>query len=169
VASVYQEFDQRMVDAVIDRHLEREGALLPVLQELQRECGWLSPEVLTRVAQRFKVPPSKVYGVASFYTLFSTTPKGLHVIKVCESTPCHTVGAQAVIKELESQLGVKVGATTQDGLFTLELTSCLGVCGVGPVMEIDGEVFGNLTPGDIAGILDKYRAVSAAQTKEAGR
>lgn len=164
-----QKPDPSRVNKIIDKHIQKQGALMPVLQDLQKELGWLSPEVLTIVAQRFKVPPSKVYGVASFYTLFSTTPKGRHIIRVCENAPCHVVGASAIIKELERQLGVKVGETTPDCLFTLELTSCLGVCGVAPVIDIDGEVYGNLKPSDIASILDKYRVACEALPKEAGQ
>jgi NADH:ubiquinone oxidoreductase subunit E len=149
------------VDEILDRHKDKPGPLMPVLQDLQKELAWLSPEVLTRVAQRLDIHPSKVYGVASFYTLFATKPKGRHIVRICENAPCHVLGAPAVMREVERAAGAKMGETTQDGAFTLEFTSCLGVCGVGPVMEIDGEVFGNLTPAQVPAILGRFREMAA--------
>lgn len=155
--------DIRKVDEIIDKYKDKPGPLMPVLQELEREFRYLGPDVLMRVARRLDIPPSKVYGIASFYTLFSLEPKGRYVISICQDAPCHVLGAQAVIKELEKQLGIGMGQTTPDRLFTLEHTSCLGVCGVGPVIEINGEVFGNLTPTQIPAILAKYREKAPAE------
>jgi NADH:ubiquinone oxidoreductase subunit E len=144
------------VDRVLEKHLHKEGSLMPALQDLQKEFGWLSPEILSQAAKALNIPPSKVYGVASFYTLFATEKKGRHIVRICENAPCHVLGAPAVIKALENALGISVGETTPDGEFTIELTSCLGVCGVGPVIDIDGEVYGNLTPQQIPAVLKAH-------------
>jgi NADH:ubiquinone oxidoreductase subunit E len=154
--------DMKRVAEIVKKHAGEPGPLMPVLQELSKEVAYLSPEVLTEVAKGLKLEPSKVYGVATFYTLFATTPKGKHIIRVCESAPCHVLKAQAVIKALEETLGIPVGGTTKDNEFTLELASCLGVCGVGPAMDIDGEVYGNLTPEQIPAIIKGYAAKAAA-------
>lgn len=139
------------------RHRGEPGALLPTLHEVQREVKYLSPAVLAEVAKQLDIPLSKVYATATFYTLFNTKPKGQHIIRVCESAPCHVGGAERIIDELEHLLGVKPGETTADGVFTLEVTSCLGVCGVAPALMIDDRVHGNLRPGDLAKILGEYR------------
>ena len=144
------------VDQIIARHKDQPGALLPVLQAVQAELKYLPEEALVRVAIGLGIPLSKIYGVASFYTLFNLRPKAEHIIRVCESAPCHVRGAEEVIEALERALGIKVGEDTPDGRFTLELSSCIGVCGVAPAIMIDDEVFGNLTPDMIPGILARF-------------
>ena len=128
-----------------------------MLHAVQKETGYLCDEVLTQVADKLNLPLSKVYGVATFYSLFTVKPKGKHIIRVCESAPCHIVGAQEVYRALEENLGIKAGENSPDGLFTLEFASCLGVCGVAPAIMINEDVYGNLTPEMIPGILAKYR------------
>ena len=108
-------------------------------------------------AEHLGLPPSYVFGVATFYTMFSVEPRGRHIIRVCQSPPCHLMGSTDVSKELVKALGVGFGETTPDGMFTLEMSSCLGVCGVAPAMMVDGEVYGNLTPPRIQLILDDMR------------
>ncbi len=144
------------VDQIIARHKDQPGPLLPVLHALQAEFKYLPEEALVRVAIGLDIPLSKIYGVASFYTLFNLRPKAEHVIRACESAPCHVRGAKEVIEALENALGVKVGEDTRDGRFTLELSSCIGVCGVAPAIMIDDEVFGNLTPDMVPGILARF-------------
>jgi len=108
-------------------------------------------------AEHLGLPPSYVYGVATFYTMFSMEPRGRYVIRVCQSPPCHLMGSTDLSKELVKALGIGFGETTKDGLFTLEMSSCLGVCGVAPAMMINGEVFGNLTQARVYEILDDKR------------
>lgn len=139
------------------RHRGELGALLPTLHEVQRQVRYLSPAVLAQVAEQLDLPLSKVYATATFYTLFNTRPKGRQIIRVCESAPCHLGGAERLIEELEQLLGIKVGETTADGVFTLEAASCLGVCGVAPALMVGDQVHGNLRPGDLAKILADYR------------
>jgi len=149
--------DLSQVDKIVKKHAKREGALLPVLREVQDAIGYLPEEAVKRIALGLGLSPGRVYGVATFYTLFYTKPKGQYVIRVCESAPCHVQGAREVIEALERELGVSVGETTPDGRFTLEAVSCLGVCGVAPAVMIENRVYGNLTPETVVAVLDEYR------------
>ncbi len=130
--------------------------LLEILRELQKDANYLTEQNLKDVAHELNLPFSHVYGVASFYSLYSTKPRGQNIIRLCENAPCHIDGAQKVLAALEQELGVAVGQTTGDGKFTLELTSCLGVCAVGPAMMINSVVYGHLTPEKVAHILARY-------------
>ncbi|HEY3314574.1 MAG TPA: NAD(P)H-dependent oxidoreductase subunit E [Bacillota bacterium] len=145
------------IDQIIAKHRDRPGALLPVLHELQAELRYLPEEALVRTAIGLSVPLSKVYGVASFYTLFNLRPKARHIVRVCESAPCHVRGAREVIEALEKAAGARLGEDSGDGRFTLEVTSCIGVCGVAPAVMVDEEVFGNLTPDMIPEILARFK------------
>ncbi len=136
------------------------GGLLPALHAVQRECGnWLPMEALELVSQGMDIPYPYLYGVMSFYTMFSPTPRGKFVIRMCESPPCHIWGAENLVEVLKGELGLKhVGETTADGLFTLEHTACLGVCEVAPAMQINEVVFGRLTPERLRSVISDYRA-----------
>lgn len=127
--------------------------LIPVLHEVHRIVGYLTPDVMELIAEELGIPASKVYGVATFYSLFSVRPKGKNIIRICESAPCHVMGADEIIDVVEKELGIKVGDTTRDGKFTLELTSCLGVCGVTPAIMINNEVYSNLTSERVKSVL----------------
>jgi len=152
-----QAIDVDRVDKIVARHASREGALLPVLKEVQDLVGYLPEEALKRVALGLGLSLSRVYGVATFYSLFYTTPKGKYVVRVCESAPCHVQGAPEVIAAIERELGVPFGETTPDGRFTLEMVSCLGVCGVAPAVMVEDRVYGNLTPETVIAVLQEYR------------
>ncbi|HHY46544.1 MAG TPA: NADH-quinone oxidoreductase subunit NuoE [Firmicutes bacterium] len=145
------------MDSILEKYRGRKDALIPALYDIQKVMNYLPESAAVKVAEALEVPVSKVYGVATFYTLFSVKPRGKHIIRVCESAPCHVLGAMNVVKELERELGIKVGETTKDGRFTLELTSCLGTCGVAPAIMIDDVVYGNLTADKIPHILSEYR------------
>ena len=145
---------------ILNKYPQSPDHLLGLLHELQDASGThsLAPEDLKAAADHLRLPYSYVYGVASFYTMFSFKPRGRYLVRICQSPPCHLMGATTLTRELMNQLGVKIGQTTEDGLFTLEMTSCLGVCGIAPAMMIDDEVYGNLTPERIAEIIaDKRR------------
>ena len=146
-----------IIREIIARHGESKHELIAVLHDVEKAFGYLPENALIQVASSLDVPLSKVYGVATFYTLFSTEPMGEHVIRVCENAPCHLLGAHSLIEALTKELGIPVGGTTSCCKFTIKNTSCLGVCGVAPAMMIDDEVYGNLTPDDIPVILEKYR------------
>ncbi|MCR4426379.1 MAG: NADH-quinone oxidoreductase subunit NuoE [Firmicutes bacterium] len=144
------------VGRVAENYRGKPEDLVLALHDVQALGNWLPREALTIVARTLNLPVSKVYGVATFYSMFSTKPRGRHIIRICESAPCHIAGAQAIVDSLQAQLGVELGGTTKDGRFTLELTSCLGVCGVAPAIMIDDTVHGNLTVEDLPAILRQY-------------
>ena len=134
-----------------------QGCLIPIMQKAQELFGYLSLETMQLISDRLDVPVSEIYGIATFYALFSLTPKGDNVISVCTGTACYVKGAQDVLDELARQLNIEPGHTTADGRFTLEATRCLGCCGLAPVITIDDQVYGRLTTADIKGILEQYQ------------
>ncbi len=144
---------------ILSRHPRCEDRLLAILHELQEASAdnALTREDLVLVAEHLGLPFSRVHDAVTFYSMFSLQPRGHHLIRLCDSPHCHLAGSWSVLEELQRLLGVKVGETTEDGLFTLELTSCLGVCGVAPVMMVDEEMVGNLTPQRLQEVIDRYR------------
>ena len=144
---------------VIQDHKEQKGALMPVLQEAQNIFGCVSEDVQKIIAEGLGVTLSEVYGVATFYSQFSLQPKGEYVCGVCLGTACYVKGSQAVLDKLCEELEIQPGDTTKDGKFTVQATRCLGACGLAPVMMINDDVFGRLTPAEIPGILEKYKAM----------
>ncbi|MBS3937939.1 MAG: NADH-quinone oxidoreductase subunit NuoE [Peptococcaceae bacterium] len=132
------------------------GALIQVLHAAQDVFGYVSEEVQEKVAEALGVPISEVYGVATFYSLFSLKPRGQYKIGVCLGTACYVRGAAQVLAELEKQLGVKVNDTTGDGKFTLEVTRCIGACGLAPVITINEDVYGRLQVDKVKEVLAKY-------------
>ena len=144
---------------VIQDHKEQKGALMPVLQEAQNIFGCVSEDVQKIIAEGLGVTLSEVYGVATFYSQFSLQPKGKYVCGVCLGTACYVKGSQAVLDKLCEELEIQPGDTTKDGKFTVQATRCLGACGLAPVMMINDDVFGRLTPAEIPAILEKYKAM----------
>ena len=151
-----EKFDK--LQAVIDEKKGTQGALMPIMQSAQEIFGYLPIEVQQFIADEMHITLSEVYGVATFYAQFVLEPQGEHVIGVCLGTACYVKGSQAILDKLTEVLNVPVGKTTSDGKFTLNATRCLGACGLAPVMMIGDEVYGRLTPDQVPGILDKYRA-----------
>ncbi len=146
------------------------GKVLPILHAVQSICGnWLPLEALHLVAKELDVPYSYLYGVMSFYTMYSVTPRGKYIIRMCESAPCHVNGAENILETLKEDLGIQVGDTTSDGMFTLEHTACLGTCEVAPAMQINEVVFGNLTAAKVKEVLENYRAGKAVDYKTLAR
>lgn len=142
---------------IIEQYKELRGGLMPVLQHAQEIYGYLPIEVQTIVAQGLDVSLSEVYGVATFYSQFSLSPKGDYRISVCLGTACYVKGADKVLEAIEAELEIKSGQCTPDGRFSLDSARCIGACGLAPVMMINDDVYGRLTPGQIPAILDKYR------------
>ncbi len=145
------------LQAIIARHKGQPGGLMPVMQEAQDVFGYLPMEVQEAIAQGMGKTLSEVYGVATFYSQFSLEKKGENVVSVCLGTACYVKGAQAVLDKMAEYLEIPVGKTTEDGLFTLQATRCLGACGLAPVLTVGAEVYGRVTPDQVAGILDKYK------------
>lgn len=143
---------------VIQEHKDQQGGLMPVLQAAQSIFGCVPMDVQEIIADGMGTTLSQVYGVATFYSQFSLQPKGQYVVGVCMGTACYVKGAQKVLDQVVEDLKVEVGNTTADGLFTIQATRCLGACGLAPVMMINDEVYGRLTPEEIPGILAKYKA-----------
>ena len=145
------------LDEAIARHKGEPGALMPVLQEAQNIFGYVPKDVQQIIADGLGTTLAEVYGVATFYAQFSLEPKGKYVVGVCLGTACYVKGSQKVLDKLAEELEIPVGRTTPDGVFTLNATRCLGACGLAPVMMINDEVYGRLTPDMIPGIIAKYR------------
>lgn len=143
---------------VMQAHKEQKGALMPVLQEAQGIFGCVPMDVQKIIAEGMGVTLSEVYGVATFYSQFSLEPKGEFVCGVCMGTACYVKGAQKVLDKLCEELTINVGQTTEDRRFTIQGTRCLGACGLAPVMMINDDVYGRLTPDEIPTILAKYKA-----------
>jgi len=146
-----------LLEQVIAEHKNQPGALMPVMQKAQGIFGCLPMDVQKVIAEGLGVTLSEVYGVATFYAQFTLEPSGKYIISVCLGTACYVKGAQKVLDKLSEVLDVPFGKTTADGLFTLNATRCLGACGLAPVMTINDDVYGRLTPDDIPGIIAKYR------------
>ncbi len=144
------------VKASVDAFGAKREEMIPILNEINKRLGYIPPEALDEVSKLLKAPKSQLYSVASFYRMLATKPRGRHVIQFCESAPCHVVGGKEVWEELQSQVNLKSGETSPDGKWTLLTTSCLGVCAVGPVMTIDDDIYGNITPDQIQSILAHY-------------
>lgn len=142
--------------ACIESHRGEPGALMPVLHEAQNIYGYLPAEVQTVIADELNVPLAEVYGVATFYSQFSLSPKGKHKISVCLGTACYVKGSDKILEAIERELRIKCGECTPDKKFSIESCRCVGACGLAPVMIVDGEVYGRLTAKDVKGILDKY-------------
>lgn len=146
------------IDRIIEKYKDEKGAMIPILHEVQQEKGYLPEDVQAYIAQKMGVPLSEVYGIVTFYALFNTQPKGKHKISVCLGTACYVRGSGKILEEFEKQLNIKVGQTTADGQFTLEACRCLGACGLAPVLTVDDHVHGRLTPKDVAGLIEQYKA-----------
>jgi len=133
-------------------------ALIPLLQDVQEELGYLPEESLERVSQLLEIPTSQVYGVATFYHQFRLRPKGKHLITVCRGTACHVKGAFEVNDFIEKELGISpIVDTSEDGLFTVQQVRCIGACSLAPVIKIDDEFYGKMNPSKVRKVLDNYR------------
>ncbi len=167
-----QTYTETELDEVVRRAVEHQGtqraSVIPILSEINEAFGYIPVESLGRIRRLINAPEeglfladSHLYATASFYSMFSLKPLGRHVIRFCESAPCHVVGAREVIEAIQNHLGIQVGETTEDNEWTLLTTSCVGVCSVGPVFLVDDEIYGNVTPERVPVILAKYRGGEA--------
>jgi NADH:ubiquinone oxidoreductase subunit E len=143
-------------DAIAERYGNDPDFLIPMLQDLQAEFGHLPQDSMKRLSEALDIPLSRIYAVATFYTTFSMTPRGKHLITLCVGTVCYLKGAKAISDAIREHLKIGPGGTTEDRLFTFMPVNCLGACAVAPVMMIDEEYFGKLRPEDIPDILRKY-------------
>jgi NADH-quinone oxidoreductase subunit E len=144
------------VRAAVQRHGATRDELIPILSDVNRTVGFLPAEALEEISRLMHVPKSQLFSVATFYRMLSTEKMGQHVVQFCESAPCHVVGGRQVWEALQDALDLEPGQTSEDGKWTLVTVSCLGVCGVGPVIVIDDDMYGNVTPAQVVEILNRY-------------
>jgi len=145
------------VDEIVDGHLEESARLVPILQDVQRQYGYLPEETLHRVAERLHVPLSRVYSAATFYGAFSLKPRGRHLVSVCLGTACHLRGAPRLIDLLQREFDLEDGETSPDGRFTLKTVNCLGACALAPVVVVDGTYFDGVSPDGLSKILKRFK------------
>jgi NADH:ubiquinone oxidoreductase subunit E len=152
-----------VVQAAIEKHGKKHDGLIPILSEINHVFGYVPAQAFREVrnqlhdpAEQAYVAESQLYALASFYDMLSTKPRGKHVIKFCENAPCHVVGGKAIWDALREKLSLNNGETTPDSKWTLVTTSCLGLCSVGPVLLVDDDMYGNVTPEQILDILGRY-------------
>jgi len=148
------------LDEILEKYpfVQRDN-LIPILQDIQDECGYLSEEAIVKVGKYLDLPTAKIYGLATFYHHFRFSDKGKYHIKICNGTSCHVNANILIINELEKKLGIKDEEITKDGLFSLEETTCMAACGEGPVMAVNDKYFTNLTIEKIAEIIDSYKSM----------
>lgn len=144
------------LDEILRKYESIKGALIPVLQETQHAYGYLSRDAIRYISEKMDIPASQIYGVVTFYSQFHLNPRGKNIIRVCQGTACHVRGAKAILTALEDILKVAPGGTTTDLKYTLETVACIGACGLAPVMMINDDTHGRLTPEAVTQILSKY-------------
>ena len=144
------------IDEIIDDNKDIAGSIIGVLRECQDVVGWLPVELIDYISDGLNLSRSEVFGVASFYSLFSMTPKGRHLIKVCMGTACYVKGIKEVISRIGNEYQVKEGCTTEDRRFSLEAVRCLGACGLAPVVVVDQDTYGDVKADKVIETLNKY-------------
>jgi len=149
-----------IIDQIIEENKTRPGATMVVLNELQANIGFVSEEMQQYVAEKLQVPVSRVHGVISFYSFFTTTPRGKHTVKFCMGTACYVGGTPALIEKAKQILGVEPGQTTPDGNITVEVCRCVGACSHAPVIVVDDEVIGRMKPNRLPQELKKIQIVT---------
>lgn len=157
-------FDLDKLKPTLEKYKNTRGSLISILQKAQDIYGYLPVEVLNHIAKETGVKPAKVHGVVTFYTQFRLNPVGKHLIMLCQGTACHVNGSKAIEEAIHEELGIEEGQTTEDNLFTLNNVACLGCCSLSPVMMINGETYGELTPQKAKDII---REIKNNESKEA--
>ena len=152
----------KTIDEIVAKHQGQPGPVKLMLHDVQRELGYIPFEAIEKIAAGSGASPAEVYGVVTFYTQFTTQPKGKHVINVCLGTACYVKGSQALIDKAVELTGADINKTSEDGLFSVDATRCLGACGLAAVCVIDGRVIGNCTPAKVAEEIAAIRAAEAA-------
>lgn len=148
------------VTSIIETRRDEEWGLIPLLQEIQEEVGYVPPESIEPVADALHLFPSQVQGVITFYAGFSLEPKGKYVIKVCRGTACHVKGGRSILRMMKKELGLEEGETSPDYEFTLETVACLGACFLAPTMMVNQTYYGRLSPSRVSSLLAQYRSTT---------
>lgn len=144
------------LDEVIENYKDKPGGLIPVLEQAQGILEYLPVSAQKRIAKGLNLSPSQVFGVVTFYSFFTMTPRGKHVCRVCLGTACYVRGGKRIAENIEKTFGIKQGETTEDRLFTYEAVRCLGACGLAPVVVINDEVHGRMKPNNVGELLAQY-------------
>lgn len=152
---------------ILDRHSGERRELIPLLQEVEEEFGYLPREAMLEIADFLKIPKSAVYGVATFYNQFRFNPPGKHPIKLCMGTACHVKGGKLVLEAMERELEIKVGETTPDREFSLDRVACIGCCTMAPVMVVDDEIYPNMKTLKVEETLVKLKEKSRSEETQA--
>jgi NADH-quinone oxidoreductase subunit E len=147
---------REILDQILAENADRPGATMVVLTLAQEQLGFVSPEMQTYLADALDVPLSHIYGVLTFYSFFRMAPVGRHIISICMGTACYVRGGPTLVEKFQQVLGVKLGETTDDNRFTLEICRCVGACSQAPVVMIDDDIVGRVNPQNVAKILRKY-------------
>ncbi|MEG0520020.1 MAG: NAD(P)H-dependent oxidoreductase subunit E [Erysipelotrichaceae bacterium] len=151
----------KQIDDIVNSHKHRLGPVKLMLHDVQKELGYIPFEAMVKISEGTNVPVAKVYGVVTFYSQFCTQPKGKHIINVCMGTACYVKGAQSLLDKVSELVGAKVNATSEDRVFSLDATRCVGACGLAPVVVIDGQVFGNANANDA--VEDQIKKIIASE------
>jgi len=151
-----QKIDLAKITPLIEEYQGKKWALIPLLQKVQEEYGYIPPETIGPIAEALHLFPSEVQGVVTFYSQFSLKPRGKNVIRVCKGTACHVRGGRSILKIAKRELGVDEGNTTEDYQFTLETVACLGACFLAPTMMVNKSYYGKLSPPKMTSILKQY-------------
>ena len=147
----------KQITEIVNRYKDEKTPLMMILESIQSEYGYIPLEVQELVSELTGIPVAEIYGVVTFYSFFSLTPKGKYVIGVCLGTACYVKGSQLVMDKFSELLHIKAGQTTEDGLFTLDALRCIGACGIAPAISINGTAYPKVDPGKVKGIIDSYR------------
>lgn len=145
------------LDPIVERYRGKQGVAIPLLADVQREVGYVAPEAVEYVGRALSIPTAELFGVATFYAMFRFQPQGKYVVRLCRGTACHVQGSARVLEQLERSLKIQDGETTKDLMFTLQCVACLGCCSLAPVMMVNDEVHGRLTPEKAVQVLDELR------------
>lgn len=144
------------IDQIIDKYVNKKGILIQLLLDIQHEFNWIPKEAIERISERLKIPYSQIFRVASFYAALSLKPIGQHLVQVCLGTACHVRGGSKILDTVEDALEIKAGNTTGDMKFTLSGVNCLGCCAQGPMLMVDDDYYGGVSPTQVKRILEKY-------------
>ncbi len=151
------------INSILSHYDRHKSKLIPILQEIQREFGYVSPEALVKISRHLRISENQIFGVSSFFSQFRFSEPGRHSLKICMGTACHVRGAADILDECERRLGVKAEETTEDRLFTLETVNCVGACALGPIVVLDDDYHGQMQIRTANELIEKYRP--AAETE----
>ncbi len=149
----------KQIEAIIEKYQDEKTPLMMILSDIQHEFGYIPLEVQELISEKTGIPVAEIYGVVTFYSFFSLTPKGKYVVGVCLGTACYVKGSQMVIDKFSELLNIKPGETSEDGLFTLDALRCIGACGIAPALTINGKVYPKVAVADVAKIVEEYRSL----------